>query len=420
MHVIDAQTRKAMKALYFVVKLIIKYSISAERKTSLGKNWHPNCLRCEECGKILAPGQHAEHRGMPYCHKPCYAARFGPKMMGYGSNVISHANFKREHGNRTLHNGDYDIDPTMVFMTGIIVHMQELLKKVASYNAHYEGKQRLALSTKEDNNNLIIEGPLRIYWGVLKPIQLKQFDNVQPTSQSNWRHSFVPGGKIPEVHDTSGLKSPTKEAPSSPFNKGFDDSVIFSPPEGVVMRRKNIKKFNTVAYRGDSRPNKWKRASINGHVYDFETRVFTPVLGSFTSVTVDSTMSANKVIGALLDKFKIENFADEYSLCMVSEKEGEKTLKDIDIPLLERIAVGPDDVSGFKIFLRDRADISPHINLPVPEETEEPKVEQSLPEEVEQLLDLPEPVLRGILRKFGEDEEKAVRRIKAKIRKSNT
>ena len=32
----------------------------AERKTSLGKNWHPNCLRCEECEKILTPGQHAE------------------------------------------------------------------------------------------------------------------------------------------------------------------------------------------------------------------------------------------------------------------------------------------------------------------------------------------------------------------------
>lgn len=54
---------------------------------------------------------------MPYCHKPCYAALFGPQMMGYGSNVVSPANFKRENGNRTLHNGDYNIDPTMVFMS---------------------------------------------------------------------------------------------------------------------------------------------------------------------------------------------------------------------------------------------------------------------------------------------------------------
>lgn len=42
------------KSLYHFVDLL------AERKTSLGKNWHPNCLKCEECGKILSPGQHAE------------------------------------------------------------------------------------------------------------------------------------------------------------------------------------------------------------------------------------------------------------------------------------------------------------------------------------------------------------------------
>lgn len=59
--------------------------------------------------------------------------------------------------------------------------------------------------------------------------------------------------------------------PASPrVSRGVDDSVIFSPPDGVVLRRKNIKKFNTVAYRGDSRPNKWKRASINGHIYNFD------------------------------------------------------------------------------------------------------------------------------------------------------
>lgn len=33
---------------------------AAERKQSLGYNWHPECLRCEECGKRLNPGQHAE------------------------------------------------------------------------------------------------------------------------------------------------------------------------------------------------------------------------------------------------------------------------------------------------------------------------------------------------------------------------
>ena len=32
----------------------------AERKQSMGYDWHPECLRCDECGKRLNPGQHAE------------------------------------------------------------------------------------------------------------------------------------------------------------------------------------------------------------------------------------------------------------------------------------------------------------------------------------------------------------------------
>lgn len=37
---------------------------SAERQQSLGFDWHPECLRCSECGKRLSPGQHAEHKGV--------------------------------------------------------------------------------------------------------------------------------------------------------------------------------------------------------------------------------------------------------------------------------------------------------------------------------------------------------------------
>ncbi len=54
-------------------------NVLAERKTSLGKDWHSACLRCEKCNKTLVPGRHAEHEGKPYCDKPCYSALFGPK-----------------------------------------------------------------------------------------------------------------------------------------------------------------------------------------------------------------------------------------------------------------------------------------------------------------------------------------------------
>uniref|UniRef100_A0A3Q3KA61 LIM zinc-binding domain-containing protein n=1 Tax=Monopterus albus TaxID=43700 RepID=A0A3Q3KA61_MONAL len=59
---------KCQKEVYF-----------AEKVTSLGKDWHRPCLKCEKCNKTLSAGSHAEHDGKPYCNKPCYAAMFGPK-----------------------------------------------------------------------------------------------------------------------------------------------------------------------------------------------------------------------------------------------------------------------------------------------------------------------------------------------------
>ncbi|NXD02753.1 CRIP1 protein, partial [Certhia familiaris] len=59
-------------------------SMAAEKVTSLGKDWHRPCLRCEKCNKTLTSGGHAEHDGKPYCNHPCYAALFGPKGFGRG------------------------------------------------------------------------------------------------------------------------------------------------------------------------------------------------------------------------------------------------------------------------------------------------------------------------------------------------
>uniref|UniRef100_A0A671LA81 Cysteine-rich protein 1 n=1 Tax=Sinocyclocheilus anshuiensis TaxID=1608454 RepID=A0A671LA81_9TELE len=56
----------------------------AEKVSSLGKDWHKFCLKCERCSKTLTAGGHAEHDGKPYCHKPCYAALFGPKGVNIG------------------------------------------------------------------------------------------------------------------------------------------------------------------------------------------------------------------------------------------------------------------------------------------------------------------------------------------------
>ncbi|XP_023994609.1 cysteine-rich protein 2-like isoform X1 [Salvelinus fontinalis] len=56
----------------------------AEKVSSLGKNWHRFCLKCKRCNKTLSAGNHAEHDGLPYCHKPCYGTLFGPKGVNIG------------------------------------------------------------------------------------------------------------------------------------------------------------------------------------------------------------------------------------------------------------------------------------------------------------------------------------------------
>nr|XP_019593912.1 PREDICTED: cysteine-rich protein 3 isoform X4 [Rhinolophus sinicus] len=56
----------------------------AEKVMSLGRNWHRPCLRCQRCRKTLTPGSHAEHDGVPYCHIPCYGYLFGPKGVNIG------------------------------------------------------------------------------------------------------------------------------------------------------------------------------------------------------------------------------------------------------------------------------------------------------------------------------------------------
>ncbi|CAL1543399.1 unnamed protein product [Lymnaea stagnalis] len=436
----------------------------AERKTSLGMEWHPSCLKCNECGKVLSPGQHAEHKGIPFCHNPCYKALFGPSMLGYGSNISSPANFAKKdrpasHGHgyggenefyeifglqnkgaqqengaiqrgvqqdngplskgvRCINNNNsskelYQKQTNSKLRGGPLI--REILQKIEEFNSYHEGKVHHQMTAEErDDGSVHVEGPLRIYWGLNKPIELVHCDNIPPPPIAQWRHSLCAGPASPDVPDKKFSSTLSFRKPSSPTGKSRELDDIFSPssPDDVVRRKKGVRKFKTVAYRGDQ-PSKWKRASINGHVFNYDTSVFTPVLGSCTSVTVDGSLTSDDVIVTLLDKFKVQNNPNEYVLSILSE-EGERILTSADKPLLERLKLGPNETMG-KIFIREREPevwSSKHnssIKIPIAETTEE-----NLPHDVEQLLVLPEAVLRGLLAKFHNDEEKEVQSLKAK------
>lgn len=55
-------------------------------------------------------------------------------------------------------------------------------------------------SNFQSTDQLVIEGPVRIYWGVVQPIRLQEFDDVPSVpSPTSWRHSFIPGDRIPDI-----------------------------------------------------------------------------------------------------------------------------------------------------------------------------------------------------------------------------
>ncbi|XP_037546366.1 cysteine-rich protein 1 [Nematolebias whitei] len=49
-----------------------------EKKRSLGRDYHPLCLKCQKCNRQLTAGQHAEYDERPYCSY-CYMKMFGPR-----------------------------------------------------------------------------------------------------------------------------------------------------------------------------------------------------------------------------------------------------------------------------------------------------------------------------------------------------
>ncbi|XP_012725593.1 cysteine-rich protein 1 isoform X2 [Fundulus heteroclitus] len=49
-----------------------------EKRRSLGRDYHPLCLKCQQCKRQLTAGQHAEYDEKPFCTY-CYMKLFGPR-----------------------------------------------------------------------------------------------------------------------------------------------------------------------------------------------------------------------------------------------------------------------------------------------------------------------------------------------------
>lgn len=224
----------------------------AERKQSLGYDWHPECLRCEECGKRLNPGQHAEHKGVPYCHVPCYGALFGPQLFGHGTRVESHKSFgalelKKQTPIRSPSGGG----------GGPQIPRAHLEAKLRAYNQFHNSKSA-EVRSREVNGRLVLEGALRIYWGVQGLIHLKEDDDqrtvVTVRKRNSYRFSSSMASAQQELDQDKENLNPDRSDPmSSSMTEGGDQNDTTTISESISYDTLSISSdLNSIS---SSKPN---------------------------------------------------------------------------------------------------------------------------------------------------------------------
>ncbi|XP_031511883.1 ras association domain-containing protein 2 [Papio anubis] len=303
------------------------------------------------------------------------------------------------------------------------ISKNELLLHLKTYNLYYEG-QNLQLRHREEEDEFIVEGLLNISWGLRRPIRLQMQDDNErirpPPSSSSW-HSGCnlgaqgcwkrtsspsrthPGGLqcIFSHWAQSGDHVPCRRSRQSSFPSPLSDTRGLKPLQEdtpQLMRTRSdvgVRRRGNVRTPSDQRRIRRHRFSINGHFYNHKTSVFTPAYGSVTNVRINSTMTTPQVLKLLLNKFKIENSAEEFALYVVHTSGEKQKLKATDYPLIARILQGPcEQVS--KVFLMEKDQV------------------EEVTYDVAQYIKFEMPVLKSFIQKLQEEEDREVKKLMRK------
>ncbi|NXH16972.1 RASF2 protein, partial [Bucco capensis] len=284
------------------------------------------------------------------------------------------------------------------------ISKNELLLHLKTYNIYYEG-QNLQLRHREEEGELIVEGLLNISWGLRRPIRLQMQDDNQrirpPPSSSSWHSgcnlgahgSVLKPSTLPDIQVTEAEATPSAEAPGSssgPRAQAEEQPQLLRTRSDVGVRRRGSTRTPS-----EQRRLRRHRFSINGHFYNHKTSVFTPAYGSITNVRINSTMTTPQVLKLLLNKFKIENSAEEFALYIVHTSGEKQKLRGSDYPLIARILQGPcEQVS--KVFLMEKDQV------------------EEVTYDVAQYIKFEMPVLRSFIQKLEEEEDREVKKLMRK------
>lgn len=321
---------------------------------------------CYECQKTLKSGFYSEHGGFSYCNVPCYSSLF--------SSLLNRDNDELD-GCSTLS------EDQKQFRASVI-------PKLRIYNTYYSEKS-CQISCREINDKFILEGVIKVYWGIQSPVTLadsevshywKHFQPDDGTHRDNEENIPPPkvlnfGGKSKHRHDASKYKYQRKI--SSPSNASSLTSSIEAQQQ--PRRRLGCSVCKNELHNSDNMTS------------------FVPPYGIPTTLRLTNHMTVPNVIDNLLKKFQIRDSRKRFTLFTVYESGGQRRLKNDSFPLLTRLNLGPcEDVA--KLYIMDAADQT-EITL-----------------EVAQYINFNASVLETFVQKFHEEEEREVERIKEKYK----
>ncbi|XP_069474972.1 ras association domain-containing protein 2 isoform X2 [Ambystoma mexicanum] len=279
------------------------------------------------------------------------------------------------------------------------ISKNELLTHLKTYNLYYEG-QNLQLRHREEEGEFIVEGLLNISWGLRRPIRLQMQDDNErikpPPSSSSWHSGCnleAQGSKtipnpIPDIQVTDTDPNPDENHKTDAEEAEQEDlPQLMRTRSDVGVRRRGTRRTPR-----EQRRIRRQRFSINGHFYNHKTSVFTPAYGSITNVRVNSTMSTPQVLKLLLNKFKIENSAEEFALYIVHTSGEKQKLKESDYPLIARILQGPCEQIS-RVFLMEKDQV------------------EEVTYDVAQYIKFEMPVLSSFIQKLKEEEDREVTKL---------
>ncbi len=105
-----------------------------------------------------------------------------------------------------------------------------------------------------------------------------------------------------------------------------------------------------------------------------------------SSICIDNSTTCLNAIKILLDKFHISNPPQQYSLYKVYQSGDKKELKDDDMPLIQRLWMGP--FSEDKIFIMEKGR------------------QLNMNQEMATLVCLPLPLLHNLIENVNQEEKK--------------